>query len=137
MVVFSDNINKKDAKLGYPFLKKYDIIFNLDSRHLGFYNFKIKYEYQEGNKNGEIIIHNDKNNKNGEKDKGNETNKDKKKNNIKNENDKKMDNNFSIEKIIFIILMVIIIILVLYLVFISFRKYERKRKGKIYNELFL
>ena len=39
-------MDKKEAKLGYPFLKKFDLIFNLDNRHLGSYNFKIKYDYK-------------------------------------------------------------------------------------------
>jgi len=42
LIVFNKQINKKTIYLGYPFLRKYDMIFNIDNRHVGFYNFKIK-----------------------------------------------------------------------------------------------
>ena len=33
LIVFGIYVDKKEAKIGYPFLKKYDIIFNIDNRH--------------------------------------------------------------------------------------------------------
>ena len=47
LIEFEGRVDKKEVKLGYPFLKKYDMIFNIDNRHVGFYNFKIKYEYKK------------------------------------------------------------------------------------------
>ena len=44
LIKFDARFEINIAKLGYPFLKKYDMIFNIDNRHMGFYNFKIKYQ---------------------------------------------------------------------------------------------
>ncbi len=56
------------------------------------------------------------------------------KNNVDKNN--KNDNNITM-KIIFSLLLVFFINLVIYCIFTVFRKCERKRKGKIFEELFL
>jgi len=38
---FGFNIDKEEVHLGFPFFRKYDVIFNQDKRHVGFYNFKL------------------------------------------------------------------------------------------------
>lgn len=137
LIEFGFQVDKSIAILGYPFLKKYDLIFEQDKRQMGFYNFKIKYEYkgEKGNK---------KNNKNDEENSQQEIktdninhdniSEDKNKHNEKNpiENE-----NYDTKKIIFILLIIFLTILVIYFIFTLFRKCERKRKGKIFEELFL
>ena len=137
LIVFGIYVDKKEAKLGYPFLKKYDIIFNIDNRHLGFYNFKIKYEYKK-----ESEIENGKNENNNCEENKKQIQTDESNNNEKNEgkienNENNRNYNFDTTKIIFIILIVFLILIVIYVIFTIFRKYERKRKGKLYDELFL
>jgi len=136
LIVFGIYVDKKEAKLGYPFLKKYDIIFNIDNRHLGFYNFKIKYEYKKESETKEKSENN--NNEENEKEiPTNESDISKKKwEKIKN-NESNKHYNLDSTKLIFIILIVLFIIIVIYFIFIIFRKCERKRKGKLYDELFL
>ena len=140
MVAFGVYIDKHKIILGYPFLKKYDIIFDLDKRHLGFYNFKIKYKPNNEETNGGKKDNN--NNNENKKEENNDSNNkidinngDK---NVKtnNENNKK-EESFSTEKIIFIILLIFFCVLILYLIFIVYRRCERKRKGKIFEEVFL
>ena len=137
LIKFDSKVLVDDAKLGYPFLKKYDMIFDSDSRHMGFYNFKIKYEYKKEEKEK------DENNKN-EENKREEKN-DKNDNNKiideKNNSNEKMEKNKNDEnitkKVIFFLLLIFFAILIIYCVFTIFRRCERKRKGKIFEELFL
>ena len=148
LIEFEGRVDRKTAKLGYPFLRKYDMIFNVDSRHIGFYNFKIKYEYKKPNENKEkhedknINDNNNDNNYNNEENKKLEktdiidNNKIKDGNNKKNENLNNKENN-NTKKVIFILLLIFFIILVIYCIFTIFRKCERKRKGKLFEDLFL
>ena len=138
LIVFDNRIDKKTVYLGYPFLRKYDMIFDIDKRHVGFYNFKIKYEYKKESETEEKNENENNNNKenkeiektdiidNGEKNEETIQN---------NENDKNENNTTT--KIIFSLLLVFFIILVIYCIFTVFRKCERQRKGKIFEELFL
>ena len=139
LIVFGIYVEKQEVKLGYPFLKKYDMIFDLDKRHVGFYNFKIKYDYRKENGDKKEInksedIEKGKDEKTDIDDKKNENTKDSKKN-IKKENDEY--SSFITEKIILIILIIFFSILLIYLLFTLFRICERKRKGKLFQELFL
>ena len=139
LIVFGVYVEKQEVKLGYPFLKKYDMIFDLDKRHVGFYNFKIKYDYRKENGDKKEInksedIEKGKDEKTDKDDKKNENTKDSKKN-IKKENDEY--SSFITEKIILIILIIFFSILLIYLLFTLFRICERKRKGKLFQELFL
>ena len=131
LIVFDANVDKKTVKLGYPFLRKYDMIFNIDNRHVGLYNFKIKYEYKKENENNN---NNEENKKEDKADAIDKVKKDKEKNK-NNENQKNENNNTT--KIIFSLFLVFFIILIIYCIFTVFRKCERKRKGKIFEELFL
>ena len=134
LVLFDIHVDKKYAQLGYPFLKKYDLIFNLDNRQFGFYNFKIKYEYKRDNKNENNNNSKEKSDKdNINNNDNNKISEDKKSNNIKNTQNESFDS----KKLILILLIIFFIILVIYFVFTLFRKYERKRKGKKFEELFL
>ena len=145
LIVFGHDTERTNIKLGYPFLKKYDMIFDLDKRHIGFYNFKIKYEYKpnaEKDEKTDINNNNDINNenKNTQTDKKND-NRDKVDEN-KNINEKKPENinengESNTKKVIIILLIIFLIVLVLYIVFIIYRKCERKRKGKIFEEVFI
>ena len=118
LIKFDARFEINIAKLGYPFLKKYDMILNIDSRHMGFYNFKIKYQYKKEEKNDNSKIIEEKNNSSEKKEK-----------NKNNEN--------TTTKVLFILLLIFFSILVIYCIFTVFRKCERKRKGKIFEELFL
>ena len=142
MIAFGVYVDRNKAILGYPFLKKYDMIFDLDKRHIGFYNFKIKYKPNNEESNGGKK---DNNNNEGENKKteektdysdNNDINNGGKNVKTNNENNKK-EENISTEKIIFILLLIFFAVLILYLVFIVYRKCERKRKGKIFEEVFL
>ena len=143
LIIFGVHVAKQNINLGYPFLKKYDMIFDLDKRHVGFYNFKIKYEYKPNDEMDEITDINNNNDINNE-------NRDEK-TDIKNDNKEKTDENRNINKnkienqnensnsktIIIILLILFLILLALYFVFIIYRKCERKRKGKIFEEVFV
>ena len=136
LIVFDNRIDKKTVYLGYPFLRKYDMIFDIDKRHVGFYNFKIKYEYK---KESETEEKNE--NENNKENKGIEKtdiidNGEKNEETIQNNENDKNENNTT-TKIIFSLLLVFFIILVIYCIFTVFRKCERQRKGKIFEELFL
>ena len=134
LIEFEGRVDKKEVKLGYPFLKKYDMIFNIDNRHVGFYNFKIKYEYK---KESETEQKNENNNNDEENKKEEKIDKiDNSKVNKAKDKNNKNDNNITM-KIIFSLLLVFFIILIIYCIFTVFRKCERKRKGKIFEELFL
>ena len=144
LIKFDARVLPDDAKLGYPFLKKYDMIFDIDSRNVGFYNFKIKYEYKKEKneeKENKEENENNKNEENKKEEKTDKNNDDNKiidgKNNI-NEKIKKNKNDENItKKVIFFLLLIFFVILIIYCVFTIFRRCERKRKGKIFEELFL
>ena len=56
-MVFDKNLKSDTIYLGIPFLKKYDIIFDQDKRHSGFYNFKFDFkEDEKEEKNDKKII---------------------------------------------------------------------------------
>jgi len=143
LITFGIDVEKQNIKLGYPFLKKYDMIFDLDKRHIGFYNFKIKFEYKHKDENADktdVNISDDinKGNKN-ENNLDNNDNKEKvnENKNINEMKSEKQNENNMTKKIIIILLLIFLIVLVLYLVFIIYRNCERKRKGKIFEEVFL
>ena len=143
LITFGIEVEKQNIKLGYPFLKKYDMIFDLDKRHIGFYNFKIKFEYKHKDENADktdVNISDDinKGNKN-ENNLDNNDNKEKvnENKNINEMKSEKQNENNMTKKIIIILLLIFLIVLVLYLVFIIYRNCERKRKGKIFEEVFL
>ena len=142
LIIFGMDIEKQNIKLGYPFLKKYDMIFDIDKRHVGFYNFKIKYEYKPNIEKEEKTDKNNNDinneNKNDKKDKKNEQKENSDENRNINENKSENKNEDSNSKNIIIILLIIfLILLALYFVFIIYRKCERKRKGKIFEEVFV
>ena len=140
MIAFGVYIDKSKAILGYPFLKKYDMIFDLDKRHIGFYNFKIKYKPNDEETNeGKKDKKNEEDNKKEEKKDNSDNNdvKDRSKNVKKNNENNRKEESFSTEKIILILLLIFFIVLFLYLIFIVYRRCERKRKGKIFEEVFL
>ena len=142
LIIFGMDIEKQNIKLGYPFLKKYDMIFDIDKRHVGFYNFKIKYDYKPNIEKEEKTDKNNNDinneNKNDKKDKKNEQKENSDENRNINENKSENKNEDSNSKNIIIILLIIfLILLALYFVFIIYRKCERKRKGKIFEEVFV
>ena len=100
LIVFNKNLMSNTIYLGIPFLKKYDIIFDQDSRHAGFYNFKIDFKEEEIDDN---------------KEEGDEK--------IIPEKFQKKEN----WKIFIIILMFIIIVLFIYLIFYLYRDMRRKQ----------
>jgi len=107
---FSNAIPKNEAHLGYPFFRKYDVIFDQNKRTYSFYNFKI------GKKNKEET-HDDIP---GEK----------------NSTEDQTSGNNSILKIIVIVLLIIIsIALFLLLAFYIFRTIKRKEKSQLLEEL--
>ena len=107
---FSPTISEKEAHLGYPFFRKYDVIFDQNKRTYSFYNFKI------GKKNKEVD-HDDIPDK---------------KNPI--EEDDKTNN--SVLKIIVIVLLTIIFLsLILLFAFYIFRSIKRKEKSQLSEEL--
>ena len=137
LIKFDARFEINIAKLGYPFLKKYDMIFNVDNRHMGFYNFKIKYEYkkEESEMNGKNENQNNEENKKEEKNDNSKIIEEK--NNSSEKKEKNKNNENTTTKVLFILLLIFFAILVIYCIFTVFRKCERKRKGKIFEELFL
>ena len=137
LIKFDARFEINIAKLGYPFIKKYDMILNIDSRHMGFYNFKIKYQY----KKEESEINGKNENQNNEENKKEEKNDNSKiieeKNNSSEKKEKNKNNENTTTKVLFILLLIFFSILVIYCIFTVFSKCERKRKGKIFEELFL
>ena len=108
---FSQSILYDEVHLGYPFFRKYDVIFDQNKRTFSFYNFKI------GKKNKDID-HDD-------------TPEEKK----SNENNPKTSENCSIIKIIVIVLLTIIFIALFLLVaFYIFRNIKRKEKSELLEE---
>ncbi len=114
--------NKKDSEndnilIGYPFLRKFDFIFDIDKKHLGYYNFKIKFD-----ENDEI--------KEQETEKKEEE--EKKEKEDKNDNEKKekiipeqfKEKNY---KIYFVFLLFFIIVIIVFIIFIQYRNLRRKK----------
>ena len=102
------NIPIEEAHLGYPFFRKYDVIFNQDSRHVGFYCFKIGKNKKEIK--GDLPREKDDLLGNDEKEK-----------NI-------------VFKVILLCLLIISFVFLLYFIFYIYRKIKRKTKGKLIEE---
>ena len=116
---FGINIKKNEMHLGYPFFRKYDVIFNQDKRTVGFYNLQIKNDK-------DIIENNDNNDKTPVEEKD-----------IPNKNEKidKKEKNVFFKKFIITILIIFFIFLILYFIFSVYRYIKRKSKGNLYEEL--
>ena len=116
---FGINIKKNEIHLGYPFFRKYDVIFNQDKRTVGFYNLQIKNDK-------DIIENNDNNDKTPVEEKD-----------IPNKNEKidKKEKNVFFKKFIITILIIFFIFLILYFIFSVYRYIKRKSKGNLYEEL--
>ena len=131
--------------LGYPFLKKYDMIFNIDKRHVGFYDFKINFDENEEQKKekkekekeeekkekekekeeGEKEKEKEKEKEEGEKEKEKEDKKD-----IDKDKEKQIiyDNNKSQGfKIYIIVILIFVILIILFFLLIQYRNIRRKR----------
>ena len=105
LIIFKNDVKVEDIYLGYPFFKKYNTLFNPDSKIVGFYNTKIDYnikEKHETNKYKNILEKNDNNN---------------------------------IWKIILIFGLIFGIVIILFLSFYIYRDIKRKSKGKLFEEL--
>jgi hypothetical protein len=101
LIVFQEIMLDNNIYLGYPFLKKYDVILEQDKRIAGFYNFPIDDKEEE---------------------KGKKKDENKEEEFIKNI-DKKSNNTKYI-----VLLLFLIVIIILYFVFLQFRKIKRKKK---------
>ena len=108
---FGVGIPKDEIYFGYPFFRKYDVIFNQDKRTVGFYNFKFGKNTQDNKAQSNEI----NKPKNGEADIG--------------------EKNIYLKKLIIIILSIFSTLLFLYLIFYIYRGIKRKTKGKIMEEL--
>ena len=112
LIGFRPTLPEKEVHLGYPFFRKYDVIFDQNKRTYSFYNFKI------GKKNKE-------NDHDDIPDKKSST-----------ENaDKTSGNNLILKIIIIFMLTLIFLSLVLLLAFYIFRNIKRKEKSKLLEEL--
>ncbi len=101
LIVFQEIMLDNNIYLGYPFLKKYDVILEQDKRIAGFFNLESDdKEEEKGNKNGD-------------------NNEDR----ISKNNDKTNNNTKYI-----VLLLFLIIIIILYLAFLQLRKVKRKNK---------
>ena len=118
LIIFKNGIELEDIFFGYPFFKKYNTLFNPDSKTVGFYKIKIDYDSKE--KKG--------NEKNDKKDNGND-----KKNEIK-DNKELIDNNI-LFKLILVFALIITVMIVLYISFYIYRGIKRKSKGKLFEGL--
>ena len=116
MMIFNSYCKIQDIYLGYPFFKKYNTLFNLDSKNIGYYKFKLNYI------SNNIKINNDSNNigKNNEN---------------KNINTAKDNNNNEILKLFIILGLIFGILIAFYLLFYLYRGLKRKSKGKLFEEL--
>lgn len=103
---FGFKIAKEEIYLGYPFFRKYDVIFNQDKRTAGFYNFKL-------GKNKKDVDEN-------------------KSENNKQDNNK---NVILLKKILIIILVIFCIFLFIYIIFYIYRTIKRKEKSKLLEDL--
>ena len=108
LIGFRTDIQKQDIYLGYPFFRKYDVIFNQDKRIVGFYIFKLgkKQKVEE-----EDII----------EEKSDLPEIKWKKTNI-------------FWKKVFIGILIIFSILLLYFLFYIYRQIKRKTKGKLLED---
>ena len=135
LIIFdSRNENNDYIYLGYPFLKKYDLMFNLENRNLGFYNFKMNFDENEEKKEQEK----EKKKKEDEK-KEKEKDKDKDKDDKKKDDEKKEKEKEKEDKIVpeqfrdnnskkyLVISLFIIIIIILFFIFIQYRNSRRKK----------
>ena len=60
MIIFKNDIKIQDIYVGRPFFKKYNTLFNPDSRIIGYYNLKIDYNIkEEKNNNIKVQTNND------------------------------------------------------------------------------
>ena len=119
LMVFDSNIPSLDAHFGYPFFKKFDVIFEQDSRNVGFYNFKINNQKDNNNINNNKIKDN--------KSKNEQTKQ------IKNQKNKN-NNKINLIKILSVFSIVLFIILSFYFIFYLYRRIKRKENEKIYKE---
>ena len=125
LMVFDIKISSMDAHFGYPFFKKFDVIFDQDSRNVGFYNFKINNEKENNNINNNIDNNNfDNNNIENNRRKNEEINNQK----------KKYNNKINLIKLLSVISIILFIILSLYFIFYLYRRIKRKENEKIYEE---
>ena len=115
LMVFDSSLDKNSIYLGYPFMKKYDLILNQDSRIVGFYNFKIDFDKKEEEEK--------ERKKEEEKKKKDEKDEDTEEEEIIPDFDKPNSNKKYIVYLLFII-----IIIIGYLLFLQYRKTQRKKK---------
>jgi hypothetical protein len=111
LIGFGQTILKDEVHLGYPFFRKYDVIFDQNKRTFSFYNFKI------GKKNKEID-HDDI----PEEKKPTE------------DNNKTSGNNSFLNIIVIVLLTIIFVALFLLLAFYIFRNIKRKEKSQLLEE---
>ena len=134
LIIFdSRNEGHDNIYLGYPFLKKYDLMFNLENRHLGFYNFKMNFDEKEEQEKERKKKEEEKKEKDKDKDKKDDKEKDdekKDKEKEEEEKDKKIipeefrDSN---SKKYLVIALFFIIIIILFIIFIQYRNSRRKK----------
>ena len=128
LMVFQVNFPSDQAYFGYPFFKKFDVIFNQDSRNVGFYNLKL-------NENKSEI--DDKSDKN-DNVKDNNQNDDDKNNDNDTINNKKNKRNYNFKKffikLLFVIFIILLILFIFYFIFYIYRKIKRKSNEKLYEE---
>lgn len=132
LMIFEANFPSDQIYFGYPFFKKFDLIFNQDNRKVGFYNFKINHKSKQNS------------NSDNDKDKTDE-NVDNINNNINDDNKKeeKLDNNINknnynikkfFAKFLFYIFIILLVLLLTYFIFYFYRKIKRKSNEKLYEE---
>ena len=139
LIVFdSSNESHDNIYLGYPFLKNYDLIFNLENRHLGFYNFKMNFDEKEEQEKEKKKKEKEKKKKEDEK---KDKEKDKKKKDEKEKDDEKKEKEEeekdkkiipeefreSNSKKYLVIALFFIIIIILFFIFIQYRNSRRKK----------
>jgi len=105
LIGFRPTISEKEVHLGYPFFRKYDVIFDQNKRTFGFYNFKIGEKNKEDD-HGDIPEKKDQN-------KG---------------NDKTSGDNLIFKIIVIFLLTIIFLSLILLFSFYIFRNIKRKEK---------
>ena len=123
LMVFKTNLQPEEAYFGYPFFKKFDVIFNQDTRNVGFYNVKI--DESSANESTDYNYNKKEENNKNEKENVNDSHND----NIKNYDVKKI-----IIKILLAIFIILCILFFIYLSFYIYRKIKRKSNEKLYEE---
>jgi len=103
---FSQAILKEEAHLGYPFFRKYDVIFDQNKRTYRVYNFKIGKKSKEAD-------HDE----------------------LPEDNTQTSGNNAIFKIIVIVLLTIIFLALILLLAFYIFRNIKRKEKSKLLEEL--